>query len=827
MTQQPAFLSRFTPSLMPQEALEGIFVQRHDLAQEIMERIRTCAFDRSQQHTFLIGPRGIGKTHLISLIYYRLRAMADVRERMYLAWLREEEWEITTFLDLLLRILHALIAEIENDEVSAQRINALYNLPAEKAEIAATEILQELLQGRTLLILMENLDELLQGIGPDGRRHFDRFMRVNPHFLMLASSQSPLDDALLPGGTSFPGIRHFHQLEELTHEDAMRLLVKIANYRGDRKLSDFITTPRGLGRMRALKYLAGGNHRAYVIFSQFLTRDSLDELIEPLMRTIDDLTPYYQARMAWLSPQQRKIIAFICEWRHPMPVKEIARRCFMKPENATTHLEALRKIGHLHSFAVGADRYYELREPLMRLSIEVKKHRGKPVRLLVDFLRLWYSPAELRQRLASLPADAALERAYVQPALEVREEEGEHPRVPICCAEYKSAVEKSDFPRALRAAEELVALRGRPEDLSVLGFCLRSLGRHEEAVACYDKMIAFNPKDALAWMLRGSALSKLGRCEEALDSCDQAIELNPQEARAWSDRGAILLNTGHPDQALASFEKATQLDPDDSFAWIYRGISLSDLSCYEEASASFAKAAEIDPFDEMPYVYRCAALIELKHFEQALEHAERALEIAPDQPLAWAVRGTAQAALEHYRDALISTERAIELGEQSAFVFFKHAEILFAEDRWQEGSTALGEALNRFYRSDNPDAGNTTALIRILQRMLHDEKGLQLRIKVLILVYYKYGALAALAHALVECIPDLFSPVFQELTARRWLDLWRSLAGSRPEFRLPLRLLDSAVSYRQTRDLRVLMELPLEERVLLEPLLGVKVQATA
>jgi hypothetical protein len=84
-----------------------------------------------------------------------------------------------------------------------------------------------------------------------------------------------------------------------------------------------------------------------------------------------------------------------------------------------------------------------------------------------------------------------------------------------------------------------------------------------------------------------------------------------------------------------------------------------------------------------------------------------------------------------------------------------------------------------------------------------------------------------LGQGLVESISDLLSPVFTDATARRWLDQWQALARERAEFSLPLRLLDSAVCYRETQDLRVLMELPPEERVLLEPLLGVNLQATA
>jgi tetratricopeptide (TPR) repeat protein len=827
MTQKTSFLSRFTPSLMAPEALESIFVQRHDLAKQIIERIRSSAIDRSPQHTIMTGPRGIGKTHLLSLVYYRVRAMTDIRERLGLAWLREEEWEITSFLDFLIRLLHALAAEQEDDTSILPRINALYNLTPERAAVAAVDMLHDLVRGRTLLILAENLDELLHGMGEDGRRQLQRFLKNHPMFIMLASSQIPLNDYFELGNPMLPGKCHLQTLDELSHEESISLLAKIAAYRGDQQLATFLSTPRGLARMRALKYLAGGNHRAYVIFSHFITRDSLDDLIEPLMRTIDDLTPYYQARMAGLVPEQRKIIAFVCESRHPVAHREIARRCFMKMETAAAHLEALRKIGHLQSFTVGADRFYELREPLMRLSIEVKKHRGRPVHLLVDFLRLWYSPAELQQRLAALPADAILERAYALPALYATEEEGCHPRIPVCCAEYRRAVERNDYAHALQAAEELVSRRGRIEDYAAQGYCLRSLGRLEDALTCYDRMITLNPDDGQAWMIRSSVLSKLGRHQDALISCDKAIELNPQEARVWSNRGGILLNTGRPEEALTCFKKAIELDPEDAFGWISCGMALSELGCFKEASDSFARAAQLEPQNEMIYVYRSAALIELKQLDKALVNADRALDILPKQPLAWAVRGTALAALGRYQEALDSLQHAIELGETSSFVFFKRAEILLAEEKWRDGIVALDHTLGRFYRPGNPDAGNTAALVRLLQRVLSDDKGLQLRIKALLLLYHKHNALSALAHALVECIPELMTPLFQDHTARRWLEDWRTLAGPRPEFRLPLRLLSSAVSYRETQDLRVLMELPLEERILLEPLLGVKVQATA
>ena len=56
------FLSRFTPSLMQPETLEALFVQRHALAERIVELIRESIITPAKHHNLLIGPRGIGKS---------------------------------------------------------------------------------------------------------------------------------------------------------------------------------------------------------------------------------------------------------------------------------------------------------------------------------------------------------------------------------------------------------------------------------------------------------------------------------------------------------------------------------------------------------------------------------------------------------------------------------------------------------------------------------------------------------------------------------------------------------------------------------------------
>jgi DNA-binding transcriptional ArsR family regulator len=335
-----------------------------------------------------------------------------------IAWLREEEWGVMSFLDLLLRIHRALISEYK-DEKLERRVEALFEMDADEAERTASDLLKDYVGERTLLIIIENLDDLFGGLDDEGQKRLRSYLQENPFSTLLATSQS------LFGGVSlqtspFYGFFRITHLEELSIDDATELLTNIAELEGDDDLAGLIATSLGRVRIRALHRLAGGNPRVYIIFSQFLTRESLNELINALMRTLDELTPYYHERIRWLSQQQRKIVELLCDRGNAHGVKEIAARCFMTHQTASGQLKLLREMGYVQTTPVGREAFYELREPLMRLCVEVKKHSDRPIRLVVELLRSWYTSEELHKRLSKLPLEDVgprSEREHIQAAL--------------------------------------------------------------------------------------------------------------------------------------------------------------------------------------------------------------------------------------------------------------------------------------------------------------------------------------------------------------------------------------------------------------------------
>ncbi|NEO97416.1 MAG: tetratricopeptide repeat protein [Symploca sp. SIO2E9] len=706
---------------MKHEDLEEIFVQRHKLAQRIVEGLRESALTTSKHYTLLIGARGIGKTHLVSLVYHRIHKLDELQDRLLIAWLREEEWGVTSFLDLLLRIFRALVEEYGDlpqspskngqDKLSEQ-VESLYQLSPDRAELAATQLLKQVIGNHTLLLLVENLDEIFAGLGDEGQKQLRAFLQESSSCTILATSQSLFNGVKLQT-SPFYGFFSIRHLKDLTPEDATQLLANIARLKGDRELESFILTVTGRDRIQAIHYLAGGNHRVYIILSEFLTHKSLDELVEPFMQMVDDLTPYYQARMNYLSPQQRKIIEFLCDCHHPVPVKEIAQRCFISHQTASSQLKDLRDKGYVTSQAIGRQSYYEPCEVLMRFCLEVKKQRGEQISLFVDFLRMWYPPTELQQKLERIPANAKLDSEYLLKALQKAKDNPENQRIVKARESYELHVEQKDYIKALESAQELVAIRGYSQDWLDLGTCLRKLGIQDKTLVSdddgstelkskdvllkslesYDKVIKLDPNDAKAWAERGVSLQLIERYEEAIVSYNKAIELDPNYALAWACRGFSLESLKCYEDALDSYNKVVKLGFNNDWVWVNRGFSLQCLQRFEEAIVSYDKAIKIDPNNATAWAYRGNILGILKRYKDALDAYNKVIKLDSNNDWVWVNRGFSLQCLQRYEDAIVSYNKAIELDSNNAQVWAYRGFSLQCLQRYEDALDSCNKAI--------------------------------------------------------------------------------------------------------------------------------------
>ncbi len=606
------FIWRFSPNQTDPELLEAIFVGREPLLQNVLEKIADAAASGATHHVLIYGPRGIGKSHFTALLHHRLVNDEKLNESVQIAWLNEDE-TTTSMVQLLVRIYRSLCKWYPND-YSAKWLDELLDQSPPEIAAVLTRRLVARFEKRKLVILIENLNLLFANLGTAGQHQLRTLLQEHPFACLIATSQQ-LFKAVTDRSEPFFGFFQQIPLKPLSLSDAQQLMVKIAETKGQVDLVQFLNTPDGRGRVRAIHDLAGGNHRVYIVLSGFVTRESLDQLVAPFQKMADDLTPYYQERLRWVSPLQRQIVELLCRQHGTVNPKEIARRLLMDQRSIGKQVRILEETGYLTSTKRGRETYYELSEPLMRLAYEVKEQ--SLLQMLIEFLRIWYRPDEMQKlRTAGFSRST---QAYVDAAWE-RSQTTPDPRLKLLQEELERAEAEGRSHELATLWEEKAAASNKPSDWLQAGYYFAKINNeHARAIDCYDQSLELDSKYSFTWGNKGNSLSRLGRYDEALTCYDKALELDPKNAVAWSNKGISLGSLGRYEEALTCHEKALELDPKYAGAWNNRGCSLSGLGRYEEALSCYDKSIEFDPKSAYPRFNRSEPLFAMHRWEEGFE----------------------------------------------------------------------------------------------------------------------------------------------------------------------------------------------------------------
>ena len=383
-------ISRFTPSTMPEDLLERLFVVRKPVLESLMKRVGDLGNTPSPHHTLLVGPRGAGKTHLISLVYHRAknRAGTDGGKPLRIAWLPEDPWTIVSYARLLAAILERVAPDTGVKSADEAELDARLRSTSRK--------------DGPVLVLMENVDQILDALGDVGQQKLRNLLQTESGVLIIGST-TRLDRSLSSHAAPFFGFFDTIRLEPFSPEEAREMLTALAREVGNTELAERLSSSGALARIHTIAHLAGGQPRLWALLGSALTVEELRDLAALLLSRFDDLTPYYQEQLARLSPLQRLVVAELAAADRPLPVKDIAERVGSDQRSVAKAVGDLAERGWLKPvstiFTELLDRrrtYYDLAEPLARLAFQIKESRGEPLPLVVDFLVNWFDADQLR-----------------------------------------------------------------------------------------------------------------------------------------------------------------------------------------------------------------------------------------------------------------------------------------------------------------------------------------------------------------------------------------------------------------------------------------------
>ncbi|MGY6277026.1 ArsR family transcriptional regulator [Methylomonas sp. MgM2] len=844
---EKAFLSVFTPSRTAPEDLEAIFVQRHALLADAVERVRESAGSGHKHHLLFVGPRGTGKSHLLTLLVHRIGSDDSVRQSLQIAWLNEDE-TCTTLLELLRRIYLALSKRYPSD-YQADDLEPIYDLNAEAAERWLAALLLEKLAGKTLLVALENLDALFEGLGKAGQQKLRAFIQEHPVMAIVATAQRLVDDIAKRNSTFF-GFFQTEMLANLSVEEAAELLSKIAALNRQDKAAAFLRGPTGRSRVRALHHLSGGNHRVYLVLSQFITGDNIDALVEPFAKMVDEMTPYYQERIRWLPPQQRKIVEFLCGRERPTPVKDMARHLFASQQTVSSQLKDLREKGYVQSAQRGRESLYEIAEPLMRICVEIKENQAPgPLRLLVDFLRVWYDGVQLDERLSACTEDS-LARDYLQAAIDRNSVLG-NLRAQLLVDDFR--IELSDEQRkawmsfiedTAQQSEELALAIGElakgnhklainyleeicreaekyPQPVVETAYAFIAVGNFElgrilAGVLAVNSMLTFSktPCELLLAIVnrRGLVYEDLGMTEKALNDYSLVIESGnvapEQTAIALIRRGWIRLQIRENreiEAALKDFESAAELQgvsPDlIATAHYNRGNTLTLLSNLAGAITAFTTGIEIpkqSPEIRAQGLYGRGLIYQLTDkFGEAIRDFNAILSL-PN----------------------LTNKLSVDVRLGLALTNFKSGQ-------WSKGITTLADGLSILTPDIQPDEALFSAIVGFTFSGSLSTATRKQRIAELARVFEQHKASNYLGEALIRHLGAILrnpdeTPSPDNL--EHWYSAWEAAGAGREALKLPLRIMRTGIDFLKTgaRDHSVLLDLNQEERQILLQAFGIE-----
>ena len=799
--------SRYSPGNMSRESLEALFVGRSGLMEDVLSRVTTSIQGSAKHYVLLVGPRGSGKTHFLALAYHRLMdrlAMDNARDRVAVAMLKEEEWGVASFLDFVVRILGALADSLPEIDAEIKEIRDRFSKDPADAEAFAAARLRLHTRGKTLLLFCENLVDVFEGLGEDGQRRWRAAIQEDGNWTIVASTPS-LFSAVTLQDSPFYGFFTICPLKKIDFEAGLDLLAKKAAHERDAELKEFLRTPLGRARVRAIHHLAAGNPRAYVVLFDFLDRELLEDLVHPFLEMVDELTPYYQGLMRQLPPAQRKIVEFLCHQGRPRTVKDIARPCLMSHQTAAKQIGELQRAGFVSKTCIGRNTYCELSEPLMRICIEVKDNKAEYFRLFVEFLRHWFTNRELEQRQAEFQHDhnADLDRLHVEEAVKRSSVNEDDPFLNDLREQAEQCRRDGDYRRLAEIQNELVEHGGGVDDYRERVSALRKAGDTDAAIAAGHEATARFRDDAGCQNSLAHALYDAGRFPEALATIDLAIGIE-KDPSYYCFRANILLRLSRFGDAIQQAQAVLRMKHERRHSLVYLVIAMLDLGRPYDAEPYARELEELMP-DEPNELFVDLCVVSRFHLSQgrldkALELVDRALAIDAGHQYARELRGDIRwEKVRHYDQA--QTAAATE---------------------------PLADALDRLTLPDPEDfkinkERRIEAIARIVTTSVrnfgprHLPQGL-VKLRKLLKDQLEGDVVGAVLTCFLKA--NVGSGFAGSLVDWEWAlsGIARSLAGL-TDCRIPIEMLRVAVKYTKTGNERHLLGLPLEQRRLLENVL--------
>lgn len=420
----------YNPRKKSAEQLENSLVgdDRHAILADILAELDLKEGLSPKQHWMIVGARGMGKSHLLTLLHHKVCADEKLRN-LWLPVLFPEEirmaGDLARFLErAATEICHDL--ERDGSPVAAELKGKISRIRT----IRATERVEYLFSlitwirqatGRHILLIAENLQQLLgKKISIIDQKKLRAYLQSEDALLLIGSATT-IFDALHDHSHPFYHFFHIRRLNELSYENIKALVINLLTGYGKEEQARLIMENEA--RLKVLHAFTGGNPRMAVFLSDILKTDVNEEMINIMDRILDELTPYFEAIINDTPEYLQEIINALASYEPAQSPKEIADHLEMEPATVRNYLKQAKDNGYVRvAFSKGKSNYYCLNEYLYRTWFQMRdsSHREE-LRWLMELMLLLYSREQLvkeNQRVEDAGESTSLYQRLVKQSCE-------------------------------------------------------------------------------------------------------------------------------------------------------------------------------------------------------------------------------------------------------------------------------------------------------------------------------------------------------------------------------------------------------------------------
>ncbi len=701
---------KHTPALLDPKTLADTLIGRDIEIDNLKRILKSASSGKSISHAMLVGPKGIGKTHILRIIYHavigdiKTKELNLYKDKFISVIFPEEEYlnNITKFILLILAYLGEL------------NLEGIPPIPGELVKLATLDFKQRELalsylktfrkkSGKILLLLVDNLNDIIERFTGEDQASLREILMTYDSILLIGSAPT-LFESIVNHDKPLYNFFEIIWLKDLPFEDTVALLKRYAEIETRNDIIEKLKESEP--KLRAIHELAGGNPRLILSLYHIIVEGDITSVETAFLKLLDELNPYFRERMNDLSAQQREIIDVMARAEKLLTPTDISARCYVPVNVVNSQLKRLEEIGYASKSPKKYKKrvLYDLNERLFSLWRKMRVEAGrKRLGFIVKFLEMWFSKEELLTYL-DRTLDEMRERMSFDHA-EIHQEIDKLWYLKEALPEFKGkkefcvACKRKDYDVALEIIEKKIKDSADGiKKLLCMATMYTGLKKFDKAIEKYKEAVRIRPKEYTIWANLGGAYGEFKKYDEAIEASKKAIEIKPDAPDIWSiwhDIGFSYFKLKRYDEAIEAYIKAIKIKHDNYGVWNHLGIAYGVQKSYDEAVKAFKKAIAIKPSNYIALINLGNTYSRFNRKQDAVEVYKKVIEIKPDVPEKWRIwynLGFEYLNLKRYDDAIEASKKALERKPSDNCVWYILGHAYLALQRFNEALDAFKKA---------------------------------------------------------------------------------------------------------------------------------------